>query len=58
MAIPLDPRQIVFLEELPTSQVVQQEALTRFFVEEGILTREESLEIVRVVNQEMKIKRE
>jgi len=58
MAISLDPSQIVSFEELPTSQVVQQEALTSLFVEEGIFTGEESLEMGRVVNQEMKIKEE
>jgi hypothetical protein len=38
------------------SQVVQQEALTRLLVEKGIFTREEFLEMVRVVNKEMKRK--
>jgi hypothetical protein len=35
------------------SQVVQQEALTRLLVEKGIITREEFLEMVKVVNKEM-----
>jgi hypothetical protein len=47
MAIPLDPKQIVSFEELLMSQVVQQEALTRLFVEKGIFTREEFLEMVK-----------
>ena len=38
------------------SQVVQQETLTRLLVEKGIFTKEEFLEMVRVVNQEMKRK--
>jgi uncharacterized protein YqgQ len=54
MAIPLDPKQIVSFEELLMSQVAQQEALTRLLVEKGIFTKEEFLEMVRVVNQEMK----
>jgi len=36
------------------SQVVQQEALTRLLVEKGIFTKEEFLEMVRVINLEMK----
>lgn len=36
------------------SQVVQQEALTRLLIEKGIFTKEEFLEMVRIVNQEMK----
>jgi hypothetical protein len=35
------------------SQVVQQQALTRLLVEKGIFTKEEFLEMVRVVNEEM-----
>ena len=50
--------QIVSFEELLMSQVVQQEALTRLLVEKGIFTKEEFLEMVRVVNQEMKRKNE
>jgi uncharacterized protein YqgQ len=54
MAIPLDPKQIVSFEELLMSQVVQQEALTRLLVEKGIFSKEEFLEMVRVVNREIK----
>ena len=54
MAIPLDPKQIVSYEELLMSQVVQQEALTRLLVEKGIFTKEEFLEMVKIVSQEMK----
>jgi uncharacterized protein YqgQ len=39
------------------SQVVAQEALTRLLVEKGIFSKEEFLEMVRVVDQEMKRKR-
>lgn len=45
------------LNKLLMSQVVQQEALTRLLVEKGIFTQEEFLEMVKVVNQEMKIKK-
>jgi len=43
----------VSFEELLMSQVVQKEALTRLLVEEGIFTKEEFLEMVRVVDREM-----
>jgi len=56
MAIPLDPKQIVPFEELLMSQVVQQEALTRLFIEKSIFIKEEFLEMVKVVNQDMKKK--
>jgi len=39
------------------SQVLQQEAFTRLFMEKGIFTKEEFLEMVRVVDREMKRKR-
>jgi hypothetical protein len=55
MATPLDPKQIVSFEELLMSQVVQQEALTRLLVEKGIFSKEEFLEMVRVVDSEMKV---
>ncbi|MGA2464480.1 MAG: hypothetical protein ABSH06_09025 [Thermodesulfobacteriota bacterium] len=57
MAITLDPKQVVSFEELLMSQVVQQEALTRLLVEKGIITKEEFLEMVDVVNGEMKRER-
>ena len=56
MTIPLDPKQIVSYEELLMSQAVQQEALTRLLVEKRIFTKEDFLEMVRVVNEEMEKK--
>jgi hypothetical protein len=56
MAVALDSKQVVSFEELLMSQVVQQEALTRLLIEKGIFTKEELLEMVKVVNLEMKIK--
>ena len=56
MAIGLDPKQVVPFGELLMSQVVQQEALTRLLVEKGIFTKEEFLEMVKMVNEEMKKK--
>ena len=57
MAIPLDPKQTVSFEELLMSQVVQQEALTRLLVEKGIFTKEEFLNTIKRVNEEMREKR-
>lgn len=56
MATSLDSKQIVFLEELLMSQVIQQETLTRLLVDKGIFTKEEFLETVNKVNQWMKRK--
>ena len=57
MAIGLDPKQVVPFEELLMSQVVQQEALTRLLIEKGIFTKVVFLEMVKVVDREMKRKR-
>jgi len=43
---------VVSIEELLLSQVVQQEALARLLIEKGIFTKEEFLEMVRVVDGE------
>ena len=37
-------------------QVVQQEALTRLLIEKGVFNKEEFLEMVKVVDREMKKK--
>ena len=50
-ATPLDPKQIVSPEELLMSQVVSQEAVIRLLVEKGIFSKEEFLEMVRVVDR-------
>ena len=57
MATPPDSKQVVSLEELLMSQVVQQEALTRLLVEKGIITKEKFLEMVKLINSEMKRKK-
>jgi len=54
MATPLDPKQIALNDELLLSQVVSQEAIIRLLVEKGIFTKEEFLEMVEVVNLEIK----
>jgi len=57
MATPIDPKQLVSLEELLMSQVIQQEALTRLLVEKGIFSKEEFLEVTNTVDQEMRRER-
>ena len=54
MATGLDPKQIVSFEDLLMSQVVQQEALNWLLVEKGIFTKEEFLDMIKLINQEMK----
>jgi hypothetical protein len=54
VATPLEAKQIVSFEELLISQVVQQEALIRLLIEKGIFTKNEFLEMIRVVDGEMK----
>ncbi len=58
MAIALDPKQMVSSEELLMSQAVSQEAIIRLLVAKGIFTKEEFLEMVRVVDKEIKRKRD
>ena len=52
MATPLNPKQVVSFEELLMSQVVQQEALTRLLIMKELVTKEEFLEMVEVVDRE------
>jgi hypothetical protein len=54
MAIGLDPKEIVSSDELLMSQVISQEAIIRLLVEKGIFTKEEFLQMVEVVNLEMR----
>ena len=56
MAIRLDPKQVVSFEELLMSQVISQEALTRLLVEKGVFTKEEFLEMVRLLDRDRKRK--
>ncbi len=54
MGTALDSKQVVTSEELLLSQMVQQEALTRLLIMKGLFTKDEFLEMTRVVDQEMK----
>ena len=51
MLTAVDPKQIGSFEELLMSQVVQQEALTRLLIMEGLFTKEEFWEMVKVVDR-------
>ena len=42
IAISLDPKQVFSFEELPMSQVVQQEAASRLLVEKGNFQQRET----------------
>ncbi|MGA2516896.1 MAG: hypothetical protein ABSG44_10115 [Thermodesulfobacteriota bacterium] len=53
MASALDPKQVVSSEQLIRSQLVSQDAVIRLLVEKGIFTKEEFLEMVKVVNLEI-----
>ena len=54
MAIPLNPKQLVSFEEVLTSQMMSQDALIRLLIEKGIFSKDEFLEIVKVVDRERK----
>jgi hypothetical protein len=54
MAVALDPKQIVSSDKLLMSQVVSQQGVIRLLVEKGIFTKEEFLEMVEVVNLEIR----
>ena len=56
MAIGLDPKQVVPFGKLLISQVISQEALTRLLVEKGVFTKEELLEMVRLLDRDRKRK--
>jgi len=56
MPTSLAPNRVLSSEEFLMSQVIQHEALTRLLLIKGILTKEECLEMARVVDQGMKKK--
>ena len=58
MATSLDPKQVVSFKELLISQMVQQEALAKLLVENEVFTKEEFLEMVKVVDRELKKKQQ
>jgi hypothetical protein len=57
MATSIDPKQVVSFEELLLAQVVQQEALSRLLIEKGVFTKEQFLEMEKMVDRERRLKR-
>jgi hypothetical protein len=48
----LDPKQVVSMEELLISQIIQTEAFTRLLIENGVFTNNEFLDMVTKVDRE------
>jgi hypothetical protein len=57
MAVAPDSKEILSFEELLMSQVAPKESLLKLLLEKGIFTKEEFLEMMKVVNWEMKEQR-
>ncbi len=57
MAEKLDPKQLVSFEELLRVMMFQTEATRRILIRKGLLTNEEVLEEIKVVQREMEAKR-
>jgi hypothetical protein len=53
MAKPLDPREIVTVQELAVSNMLELEALRQLLFEKGILTEEEFLAKFKKLDREM-----
>ena len=53
MAQKLDPKEMVSLEELAYSNMMEQEALVRFLTKKGIISKEEFLDELKLVEGEM-----
>ena len=54
MAQKLDQKEIVSLEELAYSNMMEQEALVRVLLKKGIITKREFLDELKLVAGEMK----
>ena len=58
MAQKLDPREIVSLEELAYSNMMEQEAMMRLLMKKGIISKEEFLDELKQVAGEMEGKQQ
>ncbi|MFX0202056.1 MAG: hypothetical protein ACFFCW_38585 [Candidatus Hodarchaeota archaeon] len=56
MATPLDPKEIVTVQELAISNMLEIEALRQLLFEKGIITEEEFIERYAKLTKEMKEK--
>jgi len=57
MAKPLDPKQVVTVQEFAISNMLEIEALRQLLFEKGIITDEEFIAKLKKVDREMKDKR-
>jgi hypothetical protein len=56
MATPLDPKEIVTVQELAVSNMLELETLRQLLFEKGIITKEEFLDKFKKLDREMKEK--
>ena len=56
MAIPLDPKEVVTVQELAVSNMLELETLRQLLFEKGIINEEEFLAKFKKVDREMKEK--
>jgi hypothetical protein len=57
MAEKLDQKEIVTIQELAYSNMIEQEALLRVLIKKGIILKEEFLNELKLVAKEMEEKR-
>ena len=57
MGIPLDQKEIVTIQELAISNMLEIEALIELLVEKGIITKDEVMAKCKKLDREMKEKR-
>ena len=57
MAIPLDPKEIVTIQELAISNMLEIGALRQLLFEKGIITEEEFMAKFRKLDRKMKERR-
>ena len=57
MAKPLDPKQIVTIQELAISNMLEIEALRQLLFEKGIITKDEFIAKFKKLDREMKEKK-
>lgn len=57
MAIPLDPKEVVTVQELVISNMLEIEALRELLFEKGIITEEEFVGKFKKLDREMKERR-
>ena len=57
MATPLDPKEIVTVQELAVSNMLEIEALRQLLFEKGIITKDEFIAKFKKLDREMKEKK-